>query len=261
MITAPPSSPWLFRPRPQPAGRIRLFCFPYSGAGASIFVSWAGALPPGIELCAVQLPGRETRLAEPPERHLDTLVERILPALGPYLEGPFAFFGHSMGALLAFELARALRRSGGPLPALLVASGHRAPHLPDPHPPAHALPEPELLDELRRLNGTPPEVLEHPELRAILLPILRADFAVCETYAYRAEPPLACPITAFGGLEDGDVTRDELAAWREQTTAGFSLRMFPGDHFFCNTARPLVLHALARELAPFLAADRAPLPG
>lgn len=238
----------IIRLRPQPQARLRLFCFPYSGAGAALFVPWANSLPAEIDVCPVQLPGREQRLAEAPATRMEPLVAAIAPALLPYLDRPFAFFGHSMGALLGFELARALRRDHGRLPALLVVSGHRAAHLPDPHPPAHALPKAELLAELRRLNGTSREVLDHPELLEIILPILRADFAVCETYSYQSEPSLECPIVAFGGLEDRDVTREEVASWREQTSAGFTLRMFPGDHFFLNTARHLVLQTLAREL-------------
>lgn len=240
---------WLFCPRPNPAARVRLFCFPYSGAGASAFAPWANVLPPTVELCAVQLPGREARLNEPAYTQLEPLVEALEAALLPYLrEKPFAFFGHSMGALLGFFLARRLRANHGLLPALLVASAHRAPQLADPNPPAYALPEPELIAELRRLNGTPSEVLEHAELLQLIMPILRADFEVCETYRYADEPPLACPITAFGGLQDPDVSREELDAWRAHTVGEFTLRMFPGDHFFLSSARQFVLGALARDL-------------
>lgn len=240
---------WLMCPRPNPRAALRLFCFPYSGAGASIFAAWPNVLPPGIELYAVQLPGRESRLRESPYTSLPPLVADVAEVVRPMLDRPFAFFGHSMGALVAFELARYLRRRHNLTPVLLCASGHRAPHLPDPHPPAYVMPEPELISELRRLNGTPREVLEHPELLQLVLPILRADFEVCETYAYAADRPLECPIVACGGLEDTDVSREEVAAWREQTSAAFALRMFPGDHFFLHSARPLLLQTLARELA------------
>ncbi|MCU0490110.1 MAG: thioesterase domain-containing protein [Chloroflexaceae bacterium] len=240
---------WFKIHKPNPTAGLRLFCLPYSGAGAAIFAQWGATLPPTVEVCAIQLPGRESRMAEAPFTRMEPLVQVLLPAMRPLLDKPFAIFGHSMGALVGFELARALRREGLPQPGLLAVSGHRAAQLPDTHPPAHGLPEPELIAELQRLNGTPREVLEHPELLQLVLPILRADFAVCEVYHYVEEPPLACPIVAFGGLGDPDVSREELDAWRVQTSASFTLRMLPGDHFFLTSARQLLLQSLARDLA------------
>ena len=240
--------PWLACPRPNPDSGLRLFCLPYSGAAASIYFSWADVLPPSIEVCPVQLPGHGTRLSEPLATRIGPAVAALADGLAPYLDKPFALFGHSMGALLSFELTRHLRRTGRPLPVHLFVSGHGAPQLPDRNPPLHDLPEDEFLIKLRELNGTPEEVLQHAELRHLLLPILRADFAVCETYAYSAEPPLPCPISAYSGLGDEYVNRVELEGWRDQTTAAFIIRMFPGDHFYLNTARPYLLQALAREL-------------
>jgi medium-chain acyl-[acyl-carrier-protein] hydrolase len=130
----------------------------------------------------------------------------------------------------------------------LFVSAHRAPQVPDPDAPIHALPNPEFLQELRRYNGTPEAVLENAELMQLLLPTLRADFAVVETYAYTPEQPLDCPITAFGGLDDREVSSDELEAWREQTNASFVLKMFPGDHFFLDSAKPLLLQSLSQKL-------------
>jgi medium-chain acyl-[acyl-carrier-protein] hydrolase len=127
-------------------------------------------------------------------------------------------------------------------------SGCRAPQIPAPRPPIHALPEPAFLDELRRLNGTPETVLENAELMQLLLPVLRADFALLETYVYTPKPPLDYPISAFGGLQDREVSCDELEAWREQTSAAFSLQMLPGDHFFLNSARSLLLQSLSQKL-------------
>jgi medium-chain acyl-[acyl-carrier-protein] hydrolase len=153
-----------------------------------------------------------------------------------------------MGGLIGFELARLLRREYGLNPVHLFVSGRRAPQIPDSDPPIHALPDFEFLEELRHFNGTPEAVLENTELMQLLLPVLRADFAVIETYVYTPGPALDCSITAFGGLQDCEVRCDRLEAWREQTNASFSLQMLPGDHFFLNSAQPLLLQALSREL-------------
>lgn len=244
---------WVSCPRPNPAARVRLFCFPYSGAGANIFYPWADILPASWEICPVQLPGRGTRLHEPLATRLAPQIQAVAEGLAPYLDKPFAFFGHSMGALLAFELTRQLRRSAATLPVHIFASGHQAPQLPDRNPPLHALPEEQFRIKLRELGGTPEEVLQHEELLQLLTPILRADFAVCETYVHQADAPLPCPISAYSGLGDDYVSREELDAWRAQTSGAFAVRMFPGDHFYLNTARPYLLQALAKELEQTLA--------
>jgi medium-chain acyl-[acyl-carrier-protein] hydrolase len=253
MMTGTPAvSPWLLPARPDPNAALRLFCFPYAGGSARIFRSWPQRLPPSVEVCAVQLPGRGSRLREPPFTDLDTLLRALAEALLPYLDQPFAFFGHSMGALIGFELARRLRERELPGPIRLFVSGHRAPQLDRHDPPSYDLPEPEFLEELRRINGTPGEVLEHPELIQLLLPLLRADFKVVQAYLYKPRPPLDSPITAFGGLQDEDVSREQMAAWREQTTAEFSLHMLPGDHFFIHTSEALLLEVLSRRLDQLL---------
>lgn len=240
---------WLFCHQPRATARLRLFCFPYAGGGASLYRTWAKRLAPSIEVCPVQLPGRENKLGEQPFTRLQPLVEAIAGALSPLLDTPFAFFGHSMGAIISFELARQLRRNRGLEPTHLFVSGHRAPHLPSDEPPTFELPEPELVEELRRLNGTPQAALEHPELLELVLPVLRADMAVCQTYEYVDEPALKCPITAIGGLEDVDVSRERLAAWRQHTRAAFKLRMLPGDHFFLHSKQFDLLRIISREIA------------
>lgn len=248
MKTIPTSNSWLTCLRPKPQAKLRLFCFHYAGGGALSFRSWSDSLPPTVEVCAIELPGRGTRLMEPPFTQLEPLIQELTPVLLPYLNKPFAFFGHSMGALVSFELARILRKKYDLSPVHLFVSGRRAPQVPDPDPPIHTLPEHEFLDELRRYNGTPESVLENAELMQLFLPTLRADFAVLETYVYTPEPLLDCPITAFGGLEDWKASCDDLEAWREQTNAEFSLQMFPGDHFFIHSAQPLLLQLLSRRL-------------
>ena len=237
---------WIPFRKPDPQTRLRLICLPYAGAGALIFRKWSDALPPDIEVCPIQLPGRGTRLTEPPFTMLSCLVEALARVLDPLLDKPFAFFGHSLGALIAFELARQIRRHHGVHPVRLFASAGRAPQIPHRTPPIHNLANKEFLAELRRLNGTPRELLDHEELMEVMLPILRADFALYETYLYSNEPPLNCPISAFGGVQDRRVSASDLEAWRSQTSASFSLRMFPGDHFFLK--EPLLLRALSQEL-------------
>ncbi|MGB9180699.1 MAG: thioesterase II family protein [Pyrinomonadaceae bacterium] len=239
---------WIISFKSNPKASARLFCFPYAGGGASIFSSWSENLPQSVEVCCFNLPGRGGRLREPPIQRLEIMVREMGQALRPYLDKPFAFFGHSMGALLCFELTRYLRREQCPQPLHLFISSRWAPQIPDPRPPLHNLPEEEFIAELRRLNGTPVEILEHAELMELVLPVLRADFAAVETYRYAPEPPLNCPITAFGGLQDTEIGREELAAWREQTIAAFMLRLLPGDHFYLHSSRQLLLHLLAQEL-------------
>ena len=248
MITAPALEPWITCRKPSPKARLRVFCFPYAGGGVSIFRAWSDSLPADVEVCPVQLPGRGTRLMEPPFTRLPPLIQALAQALFPLLDKPFAFFGHSLGALVSFELARHLRRQYAAQPVRLFISADRAPQIPNRDPAIHSLPEGEFLVEMCRLNGTPREVLEDEELRQIMLPLLRADFAVYETYGYSTEPPLNCPISAFGGLQDHRVSRGDLEAWRDQTSVSFSLRMFPGDHFFLNTTLPVLLRVLSQEL-------------
>jgi medium-chain acyl-[acyl-carrier-protein] hydrolase len=225
---------WIKRARQDPQTCFRLFCFPYAGGGASIFRTWPQRLPSDIEVCAIQLPGREDRFAEPPFDSLLSLIDVLADVLYPYMDFPFAFFGHSLGALISFELTRRLRRQKTPCPMQLFVSGHRAPQIPDPDPPIHQLPDAEFIEELGRFNGTPKAVLENPELMEVFMPLLRSDIGLDETYVYDHEAPLDCPISAFGGLKDEEVSREELAGWHDQTRSEFHIQMFPGDHFFLN---------------------------
>jgi medium-chain acyl-[acyl-carrier-protein] hydrolase len=213
-----------------------------------------------VELFAIQLPGRENRILEPPFVRIEPLLETLSEVLAPRLQKPFVFFGHSMGALVAFELARCLRRQGRPEPLALFVSGHRAPQLPNRRPPIHDLPDPLFLEQLRRLKGMAEEILLHPELRQLLMPALRADFAVCDTYAYRPEPPLAASIFAMGGRQDPEVETAELAAWYQHTHSLFTLQTLPGDHFYLHTARAQLLQALRRALTWLSQAEPPPKP-
>jgi medium-chain acyl-[acyl-carrier-protein] hydrolase len=161
-----------------------------------------------------------------------------------------------MGALIGFELARALRQHAGPFPVHLFVSSYHAPQRAAPNPAIHAWPNAEFIEALQQLNGTSAEVLENPELMELMLPVLRADFALCETYTYRAEKPLACPISAFGGVHDGAIKPDDLEAWQEQTSGGFSLRLFPGDHFYIQRTCAVLIQTVLRDLGPAVERSR-----
>lgn len=246
--SANPTERWLAYREVNPSARLRMFCFPHAGGGASTYRTWQATLR-DVEVCPVQPPGRENRLREPAFTRLLDMIPPLADALAPYMDMPFVFFGHSLGSATAFELARELRRRGRPLPAHLFASGRPAPDLPPRDEPIHALPEPEFIEKLREMNGTPEEVLQHEELMKLLLPILRADFAVNETYQYAGDEPFDFGVSAFGGLGDPDVHREDLEAWKKQTRGRFRLRMLPGDHFFIMGNKDLVLEAVARDLA------------
>ena len=243
--------PWITSALLQPEARLRLFCFPYAGGAASVFTKVLNGLPAEIEVCPVELPGRGSRLSEPPVKDLASLVEIVAEELAPHLGQPFAFFGHSMGALLGFELTRYLRRIHRVEPVHLLVSAGRAPQVRASEPATWDLLDHQLIDKMRRLNGTPQAVLDNPELMALVLPIIRADLVAIDSYVYRDEPPLSCPITAFGGLQDSSVTREQLGPWREQTAASFTLRMLPGDHFFLHSGQQTLREVIARELRQY----------
>jgi surfactin synthase thioesterase subunit len=227
----------------------RLFCLPYAGGGASIYRTWLAKLQPAIEVRPLQPPGRENRWREPAYCRLDDLVQCLMSDLRTSVRAPYAMFGHSLGALVSFELARALRREGFAEPDHLFISAYRAPHLPDNKEHIHMLPNDRLIERIRALGGTPKEVLENEDLLRIVLPTVRADAEVAETYAYHPEPPFSCAIVALGGIRDHGITSRDLEAWREHTTGRFSLRMFAGDHFFIQREESALLAMLRAELA------------
>jgi medium-chain acyl-[acyl-carrier-protein] hydrolase len=245
---------WLPALRTSTSAQLRLFCFPYAGGSASAFTRWPDLLPATVDVRPVQLPGRWNRMREAPFTRFDDLLRTLTQVLPPFLDRPFAFFGHSMGALLAFEMARHLQRAGLPQPLHLFVSGRRAPHLPDTDLPPAGLDDEEFIAELRQLNGTPGEVLEHPELMNLLLPTIRADFDVCRSYQYVAGPPLACPLTVLGGVDDVESADDRLDRWDQHTTGARMLFKFPGDHFYLHSAEPALLRTLGASLRGLLAA-------
>ncbi len=249
------NNPWFKCFQPNPQATLRLFCFPYAGGGASLFRLWPKSLPSNVELWAIQLPGRENRLKETAFTQLSALIPLLLQQMRPYLDKPFAFFGHSMGAVISFSLVQQLRYRQQPTPAHLFVSGRRAPHLPNPRPPICHLPDADFIKVVeRRYQGIPRAVLQNAELMALFLPLLRADFGLIETHTYISVPPLNCPITAFGGFQDKLVNRQELEAWADQTQAPFTLKMLPGDHFYLTeaTTSAALLRIISQSLLTIL---------
>lgn len=243
---------WLPYRRPQSEPALRLFCFPYAGGSASAFRGWADRLPDGVEICAVQPPGRERRMAESAPTRMEPLVAELARVLEPVLDRPFAFFGHSMGAKVAYELARRLRRDDRSLPRWMCFSGSRAPHMPTDDDPIHALPDDELIDELHRLGGTPKEVLANEELMRLLLPLLRADFELNETYEHEPETPFDVPVSAYGGTRDEECPPETIEGWEDVTRSRFRRHMFEGGHFFLHEVTDELLQEIRRDLASVL---------
>lgn len=250
MNTATPKTDrWIVKHQANSLARLRLFCFPIAGGNASAFQSWADQLPEHIEVCAIQLPGRQQRMAEPPYKRMPLVIQALERAIHPHLDLPFAIFGTCTGTLVGYELVQRLAWVAGVQPVHFLASCCRAPHLPDRDQPIHGLPENEMWAELERLGGTPPIISHHPALKSMLSPILRADFELAETYHYREAPSLNCPITVFGGIHDTVVSPDELAAWRTHTTAGFEVRMLGGGHYLLDSAGEELLLNIAQVLS------------
>jgi surfactin synthase thioesterase subunit len=238
-----------------PNGSLRLFCIPHAGAGASIYRTWAEQMPRSILVSPVQLPGREDRFAEAPRTAIAEIADELTGAFAARLNGPYALFGHSMGALIAFEVARRMRRKGLPMPAGLVLAAHQAPHLPLARKPISHLPDAQFLNELRAMGGMPEEVFAYPELVDFVLPALRADFKACDEYVAAEEPPLDIPLAILGGWKDRYAPRHLLERWREQSLKPSTLQMFPGGHFFPNENRDLLLRALTIRLTEWQSAQ------
>ncbi|MFH9658874.1 thioesterase II family protein [Streptomyces sp. NPDC017248] len=240
-------SPWIRRAaRPAPA--LRLICLPHAGAGASAFRTWPALLPPAIEMIVVQLPGREDRSREDPPTRLRALVRACAVALRPFCTGDFAFYGHCAGALLGWEVARELGERHRLWPRRLLAAAQPAPHLPPPARPLHALPDADLAAEVERRGGLPPAVRRNPALLDMLLPLIRSDFTLWETYRYEPRPPLPVPVTTVRGTEDTTVPAAALGSWAEHTTAGHTHHEVDGGHYFVNQPTERTARVLARAL-------------
>lgn len=240
------SDSWFRVYRPAPDG-VRLFCFPHAGGAASFFYSWSTSLPADVKVLAVQYPGRQDRGTEPFVRSLPDLADRIYAAIRPRLTEPFAFFGHSMGAILAFEVACRIARDGQTAPEHLFVSGRRAPSRVR-HEELHRASSAALAAEMRRLGGTDPRIFADPDLLKMVLPTVRADYTAIETYRFDSAPPLPCAITAMIGDSDPKVGADDAEAWSQHTVGRFNLRIFPGGHFYLEDCRAGVLDGISSVL-------------
>lgn len=228
---------------------LRLFCLPYSGASAAVYGRWRPALGGGVDVRPVEIPGRGRRFAEAFAEDIGDLAGRLAREIWGELGTEHALFGHSLGALLAFEMAHALRELGAPPPAALLVSGTEAPERRDDRRFAGLTSDADLIGRLRDLAGTPDEVLENEELMRLTLPVLRADFAMCGRYRHRPRRPLDCPIVVLAGRQD-EPTVEQLDAWRQEGTGPFSLTLFDGGHFFLRDREPEVLRLIRAALLP-----------
>jgi surfactin synthase thioesterase subunit len=236
---------------------VRLFCLPYSGSSASVYASWRRKLPAWIEVVPLELPGRGWRAAEALEGTMGGLVGRLLPEVLRSLRRPYAFFGHSLGAVVAYELACELLVHHGEAPSLLFVSAASAPSRRDGGPLGALDTDADLVSELRRLKGTPEAVLQNEELLRLVLPVVRADFGVSAAYEYRPRPKLRTPIQAIVGAGDPATAEIERTrAWAQHTSGPFALARVPGDHFFLHTHERELLELITRRLAPLAPALR-----
>lgn len=241
------NSPWLIRRTPRDDASLRLFCFPHAGAGAVIFKDWYADMPAHVDVCAIEPPGRLARRHESPILGMSAFVAALEVALDPFLDIPCAFFGYSLGAVMAFELARALRRHKRILPTQLMVAAARAPQLPRKLAAISREPKARFVQELERRYGPiDPLIKAEPEMFAIVLEIMRVDLGLLENYQYQSEAPLECPILAIGGTEDASMVAADVDAWRDQTSQSFAGKQLPGGHFFLRT-QGKQLQSLVRE--------------
>ena len=242
-------SNWFVAPRPEPAARIRLFCFPYAGGSSATYRSWISQLPDHVELIAVELPGRAARILEEPLDSLDAVTDELVPRMVPLLDKPYALFGHSMGARIAYATACKIQENGHDSPSDFFASGSRAPHIARDRRSLHDLPRAEFIHELRKLNGTPPEILRDEEMLDLILPFLRADFRIAETRLPIPDNRLAPSVHVFGGMADTDIVPGDLKAWKLFFEGTMSVHLYDGGHFFIETCKSSVVKKVGEILA------------
>lgn len=231
---------WFNFPQRKPDAEMRLICLPYAGGSTATFTNMANQMPEHIEMVAVQLPGRGVRHNEACYTNMDKLVKDLASALKPLLDKPFAFWGHSFGSRLGFELYRLLQQQGYPTPDLFIASGSRGPHLKNTQDPIHQLPETAFIEKIKSIGGTPPEVARDDELMALFSPMLRADFTMVENHQATTTEAFDAALVVLGGEDDASVPNDKLSQWQQHFVAPMQLYQFPGGHFFIDSHRHLV---------------------
>lgn len=241
-------SPWVAS-RPTPNARLRLFCFPFAGGAATQFGSWQAQLGPEIQVCAIQPPGRGERFHEPPFTQWTPLISELSRVIAKYDDLHYAFFGHSLGGLMAFELARACTALSLPLPLHLFVSATNAPLTAPDRPDVTRMDNSALKKRLSEYNGTPAEVLDNHELMELLLPTIRADLTLLQNYRYRVQERLPIPLSIMAGKNDAHIDHGALPAWKEETTGPFYQHAFNGDHFYIQSERDAVLQQLRTALA------------
>lgn len=240
-------SNWLQRLAPRPDAPRRLFCFHHAGGGAAAFRLWPARLPE-FDVCAVQLPGRANRFAEEPLTDIRDVVDALAPVLQPLLDRPYVFFGHSMGTMIACALAQRLHALGAPLPQRLFVSGRQPPHRPFPEWSMHGLTDAQAIEAVQRhFGGLPAEVLATPELVEMMLPTLRADFALLESHRPAAAAPLPLPIVALGGVDDTCASVERMQAWQDYSAQPLVQRRIPGGHFYLDARLDDVLALVRAE--------------
>ena len=247
------SNPWFHIKKPMPNAKMRLFCFPYAGGSAQIYVDWHEYLPDSVEVVALQYPGRGSRFADPLIGTCKEMVDSIIPEMLPALNKPFALFGHSNGGMVSFELARELYKRGVTNQLHHFLSAKRAIHLPPVRKPMHNLPFDEFIEQIVDLGGTPPEILAQKELMELFVPILRSDFSLGETFSYQDTHKLHCDATLLYGSEDNDVPKEDVLAWQQLIEKPVDTHEFEGGHFFINSGKEKVLELVNHKLVQILA--------
>ncbi len=240
---------WFVIPKPNPHADLRLICFPYAGGSATTYMSWVKHLPQNIELVIVQAPGRGTRMFEKAFSTMASLTKELLTVFPNYTNKPYIFFGHSLGSRVAFELMSQLQHRSFPLPQYFIASGSRAPHIISSKKSIHHLPDDEFIAQLKLLNGTPQAVIENKELMELFLPLVRADFEIADNYCFTSKAIFNCPITVLSGKDDIDITQFHLESWGNFFNTKQEIHMIPGNHFFIESHKDVVLEKVNEIIA------------
>ncbi len=247
------SQSWIVHTVKPKIPRIRLFCFPFLGGNSSYFNDWSEHLPSWIDVCAIELPGRQKRLFEEPITKFQTLIDNLGYALRPFIsEIPFVFFGHSFGGLVSFELANKIKKDAGVAPQALFISGCAPPSRLINIEWSQMQGEKQIIDWLRKLQGTPEWALENAEFIDFVLPVIKADYELLKTYHYVETQPINIPIYTFGGINDYEVSEGDLREWSKFTNRNFEMHLFPGGHFFINTTKKEFLSKIYKLLRPLI---------